>query len=118
MSETKHFSYEANVELKTNSGEPVEIKEIVFMTPARVRFLENGVEHETVVSVDFVNRKIYFGDQCTTPALISEAFFQHLDTVNSLPEDFFEAPPGVVERANEMQEEQVRIKEQVGVTNG
>ncbi len=117
MTATKHFTYEASVELKTNVPENFEIKDVVFLTPARVKFLENGSEYEIIVSVDFVNRKVYYGND-SKPDILSEAFFRYLDSVNSLPEDLFVAPPHVVERAAEMQAEQGRIREQMGVSNG
>lgn len=114
MSETKHFSYEATAQIKANNASPVTIKDVVFLTPAKVTLqTELGIE-EYVVSVDFVNRKVY-GESTID---LSEAVFQHLDSVNSLPENLFEAPPHVVERAAEMQAEQARIFDQIGVTNG
>lgn len=116
MSETKHFSYEATGQIQaTTQGERPRIKDVVFLTPAKVTMETSGVDQEYVVSVDFVNRKVYFDNGDFS---LSEEVFQYLDSVNSLPENLFEAPPEVVERAVEMQSEQGRIREQVGVMNG
>lgn len=115
MSESKHFNYEGNVEmnkpdfLREPQNAPdmkFEIVDLNFLTPARLRFTVNGKEISTMVNVDIVNRKAYLNDG--TVSHLSDEIFNYLDRVNSLPEDFFEAPDEVYEEVNKMDPNQFK----------
>lgn len=107
MSEQKHFSYESEepVVVKPDSGPvEIEIKDVLFMTPAKV-VLNEGIEE--ILSIDLVNRKAYKGDAVVS---YSDKVFEYLDRVNTLPEDFFEASEDIYEKANEAAEELEEIR--------
>jgi len=93
----------------------IEIQEVVFLTPARIVALVEGIEKTFMASVDIINKKVYVGDNDTS---LSELVFGHLDNINSLPEDFFSAPDEIKEEAIKAEEDRERIfKETIGATN-
>lgn len=63
-----------------------EIISIQFLTPARISYKENGVVKESLVGVDLINKKMYDDNGVF---YLSDAVFEYLDTINSIPEDFF-----------------------------
>ena len=79
----------------------IEIMDLEFLTPARITLTLDGVKETKMVSVDIVNRKVY--DDKGGIGL-SGYVFDYLDSVNTLPDDFFAAPPEVTAKATEMME--------------
>jgi hypothetical protein len=72
------------------------IKDVVFLTPAKIKASIDGKEEIIMVSVDLINRKVYKADGDSS---LSNYFFEYLDAVTTLPEDFFSAPEDVVQEA-------------------
>lgn len=93
MNEQKHFQCEGNAESKRSD---VEVKQVEFLTPAKVTLVINGLEQIVMVNVDFLNKKIYDADG---KMWLSEPVFEHLDEINSLPDDFFAAPQEIYDKA-------------------
>lgn len=115
MNDVKHFNYEGNVDLKSKPKE-IEILDIEFLTPARLKLSVDGKETFVAVNVDIINRKVY---QANGKQFLSERVFQYLDNVNTLPEDFFEAPPEVYEEVGKIDPEKYKNpQEVVGDING
>lgn len=110
MSDQKHFSYEGNVTVKAKPPEQIEITDVEFLTPARVKANVDGVERTFMVSVDIINRKVY-DDKGNLWQ--SDELFAHLDNAHSLPEDFFAAPEEVHQKAWEANAERERINEEM-----
>lgn len=110
--EQKHFKYEGNAVLKVNKPKEIEVQDVIFLTPARVKTKEDGQDFEHNVSVDFVNRKVY--DQHGLCSGFSEQIFEYLDKTNALPEDLFEAPPEVYDKANEAYREKDNLRSEYG----
>lgn len=77
----------------------IEILDIEFLTPAKLTVKRGNFTGTEMVSVDIVNRKVY--DQHGNTEL-SDYVFSHLDSANSVPEDFFAAPSDMTEEAVEM----------------
>lgn len=77
----------------------VEILGVTFLTPALLNLKVNGEERFVQASIDIVNRKVYIDNWET----YSEEVFDYLDSVNTLPEDFFMAPDNILEQAVEAQ---------------
>lgn len=117
MTEQKNFTYTANVKFnkpKLDTSD-IEIQEVVFLTPARIVALVEGIEKTFMASVDIINKKVYVGDNDTS---LSELVFGHLDNINSLPEDFFSAPDEIEQEAIKAEEDRERVfKETIGATN-
>lgn len=78
-----------------------EIKNLEFLTPAKITVSIDGKEETLLISVDFVNKKAFLQDG----NLISynDKIFQYLENVNTLPEDFFAPPEDVQESARNAQ---------------
>ena len=110
MPEEKHFSYEGYVELKQPKPKQIEIIDVSFITPARIKAKIDDKEVEFNVSVDIINRKVY---ENNNESVYSEQIFNHLDSVNSLPEDFFQASDDIYEEAVNATKQQELIKQQV-----
>jgi hypothetical protein len=117
MTEQKNFTYTANVKFnkpKLDTSD-IEIQEVVFLTPARIVALVEGIEKTFMASVDIINKKVYVGDNDTS---LSELVFGHLDNINSLPGDFFSAPDEIEQEAIKAEEDRERVfKETIGATN-
>lgn len=107
MTDTKHFNYEGHVDLRTQHDldAKVEITDVEFLNPARIKLTVNGKETSVMVSVDIINRKVY--DQ-KGHEFRSEEVFAHLDSVNSLPEDFFQAPEEIYDQVEIAEAERIR----------
>lgn len=100
---------------KGSSDPQITIKEVVFLTPAKIKAIVNGEETTIIANVDIINRKVYLNDGDSS---ISDIVFSHLDEINTLPEDFFSAPDHVTEEAMKVEEERENIyKTAVGVEN-
>lgn len=98
-----------------SANQQKKIKEVVFLTPAKITIVENDQEKTVMTSVDIINRKVYLADGDDS---LSDLVFSHLDNVNSLPEDFFMAPDEVREEAAKAEADRERIyKENIGVEN-
>lgn len=110
MTDQKHFSYEGNVTLKNKAPERIEITDVEFLTPARVKANVDGSERTYVVSVDIINRKVY---DDKGQLFMSDEVFAHLDNAHSVPEDFFAAPEEVHQKAWEANAERERINEEM-----
>jgi hypothetical protein len=114
MSNQKHFNYDGQVKaMKEVQSSRIEIKAVEFLTPARIKAMLNGQEKSFMVNVDIINRKVYEqsgGDALTD---LSDLVFEHLDSINILPEDFFAAPDDVSERAAMAEEEHEQIKQDI-----
>ena len=93
MSDQKHFTYEGRVTV--SQPKEIIVEEVVFLTPAKIKVLVDGRPEERVVSVDIINKKAYDEKGLS---IFGDAIFKHLDEVNSLPDDFFAAPPEVYEK--------------------
>jgi hypothetical protein len=108
MNDTKHFNYEGNVnmaDVKTDTDLPkvqYKIKDVEFLTPARVTLEVNGKETSVMVSVDIINRKVYHANG---QQFLSDQIFEYLDGVNNLPDDFFEAPDEIYEQVEKVDAE-------------
>lgn len=88
----------------------LEIQDLVFLTPAKITINNKGQKDTLVISVDLVNKKAYLpnGDLISYNDLV----FQYLESVNTLPEDFFAAPEDAQEAALEAQRQSEVIMEQ------
>lgn len=87
----------------------IEIKEILFLTPAKIKANINGEEKTMMVSVDIVNKKAYTSDGDSS---LSEKVFAFIDAVHVLPEDFFSASQEVMDEVQDAYETQLEITEQ------
>ena len=115
MNDKKDFKHESqDPVIVNNKDEPkeethdIEIKDVIFLTPARVEFThENGTEDSISVAIDLVSRKVYVGKVTWTH---SDKVFEYLDRVNTLPEDFFEASEDIYNEANKAVDEMEQIR--------
>lgn len=91
MSDSKHFKYDGNAYLK-NGKQKIEkdqtIKSIEFLTPAKIVINSNGEESIIMVNIDIINRKVYDNKG---NLFMSDDVFSHLDSIHSLPDDFYSA---------------------------
>lgn len=110
MAEQKHFNYEGQGAIKVKTRQEVEVTGVEFLTPARVKVNVDGVERSVMVSVDIINRKVY-DEKGESP--FGDKVFEYLDSVNSLPEDFFAAPAEVHETAFKTQAEHQQLQEEM-----
>lgn len=77
------------------------VHDVTFLTPAVIKATVDGQVHEDLaVQVDFINRKVYHG--ILDSQKLSDAVFAHLDSVNTLPENFFEAPEAIYNTADQV----------------
>jgi hypothetical protein len=113
MTEQKHFNYEGNIDLRTlhDPNTTFEITDVEFLTPARVKLVANGKETYVMVNIDIINRKVYDANGDTG---LSDLVFNHIDKVNTLPEDFFAAPEELHKKAQEVEDERLRAEEVIG----
>ena len=99
MSEQKHFKYEAQEPLVSNPVvADVEIKDVRFLTPAKISMKVDGDIREEVLSIDIISRKAY---QNNKELPYSEKIFEYLDSINNLPENFFEASDDIYNKAEQ-----------------
>lgn len=101
----------------TEIGYQIDVKEVKFLTPAKIVLLNDGIEDTFLVSVDIINRKVYLsnGDEYNK---LSEAVFSHLDQINTLPEDFFMASDEIRQEASKAESTRNEIyHEAMGATN-
>ena len=89
--------------------EEITIKELLFLTPAKMRANINGEEKTIMLNVDIINRKAYTADGDSS---LSDQVFAFLDAVHVLPEDFFSAPEEVRDEVQDAYETQMEITEQ------
>jgi len=89
----------------------VEILGVTFLTPALINLKLDGQEMAVPVNVDIVNRKVYSVEDATQE-FFSEEVFNYLDSVNTLPEDFFMAPDDIIERATAAQIDYESLRQQ------
>jgi hypothetical protein len=93
----------------------IEIKNVTFLTPAKISLISNSQEKIVMVNVDIINRKVYTGDGDDS---LSDYVFSHLDQINTLPEDFFMASEEIREEAAKAEADRDQLyKEAVGVKN-
>ena len=102
MTDQKHYKYEAQDPLIATDTPEVEIKDVIFLTPAKVKMDWDGVAKEEILSIDLVSRKAYRDSKEVT---YSDKIFDYLDRMNSLPEDFFEASEDIYDKAKEAKAE-------------
>ncbi len=114
MSEKKDFKYEAQepvvVSKKSDpedESKEIEITDVIFLTPARIEYKENGAEDSISVGVDLIGRKIYASKGVW---IHSDSVFEYLDHVNILPDDFFEAGEDIYNEANKAVDEMEDIR--------
>jgi hypothetical protein len=117
MNEKKDFKYEAqkpvvvsneeNIEESTEETEEVEINDVVFLTPTRIEYTKGGVEQSVMMGIDLINKKAYVEEGIWE---YSDAIFEHLDRINTLPEDFFEAGEDIYNKANKAVDEMEDIR--------
>lgn len=112
MTEQKHFKYEGRIDLsdKYKQDAKIDVICVEFLTPARVKLTVDGKETAIMVNVDIINRKVY--DQSGS-TIFTEAVFEHLDAVNTLPEDFFMAPEEISNAAAEIEDDRRRQTEEI-----
>ncbi len=123
MAEKKSFSYEGNVKINKDRSphldsldSQVEIMDVEFLTPAKIKYKSDGVELSIMVSVDIINRKAY---DLLGNAYLSEEIFNYLDTINNLPEDFFIAPEEVRQQASQADLDHKQFRKDIlGEING
>lgn len=120
MTNQAHFKYEETVyngsHIRTKPDPAsIDVSEVTFLTPAKIKAKVDGVEKMYLASVDIINRKVYLNDGSD---YLSEAVFSHLDELTILPEDFFQAPDEIRAQAAEANEERERMyNESVGANN-
>lgn len=85
----------------------IDIKNIMFLTPAKIEAKIDGKDVDITVSVDFINKKIYIDKG---ELEWSSNVFDYLDGINTLPEDFFAAPEEVVEEVKSAEASYEQIK--------
>lgn len=101
MTDKKHFSYQGDKPVVVTS-QPIDmqddpiVEDVEFLTPAKLIIRQNHQQVFKLVNIDIINRKVYDEHGETN---LSEKVFAHLDSVNSLPEDFFAAPDDIVNQA-------------------
>lgn len=110
MAEQKHFKYEAQEPLVSNPeiGAEVDVKDVRFLTPAKISMEVDGVIKEQIVSIDLISRKAYVDNKEIS---YSEKIFGYLDEINTLPENFFEASEDIYEKAAEAKAEHAAMQE-------
>lgn len=86
--------------------ENIEVQEVRFLTPAKIKVLIDGSPQELLIGVDIVGRKVYDNSGDTS---LSDSVFAYLDRVNTLPEDFFMASDEIRSQAAEAQVEHERL---------
>jgi hypothetical protein len=109
MTETKHFNYEGNIKVTSQTNQ-FEIVAVEFLTPAKVVVKANGQEKSIMVNVDIINRRVY-DDKGNTD--LSDLIFSHLDSENTLPEDFFAATEDLQNTVAEFDQERVKKTEEI-----
>lgn len=91
------------------------VKEVLFLTPAKITVQgphpDGEKTHIYKVLVDIVNRKVCDQDYNEMDWLTAKVF-QHIDEVNTLPEDFFIAPQEVTDQAEQAQKSYDAMQEQ------
>lgn len=107
MADVKHFNYEGHAHLKTPPEGP-KVVGVEFLTPARVTVERDGKRTSVLVDVDIVNRRAY---DTQGNAFDADAVFAYLDSVNTLPDEFFQAPESVYDKVEEAEAERVRQQE-------
>jgi|APSaa5957512535_1039671.scaffolds.fasta_scaffold224563_2 hypothetical protein len=117
MNEKKDFKYvaqdpvvvsnEENIEESTEETEEVEINDVVFLTPTRIEYTKDGVDQSVMMGIDLINKKAYVEEGVWDH---SDAIFEHLDRINTLPEDFFEAGEDIYNKANKAVDEMEDIR--------
>jgi len=100
-------SNEENIEESTEETEEVEINDVVFLTPTRIEYTKDGVDQSVMMGIDLINKKAYVEEGVWDH---SDAIFEHLDRINTLPEDFFEAGEDIYNKANKAVDEMEDIR--------
>ncbi len=106
----KHFQYEGHVNL-TPKPKKIEILDVSFLTPARIKANIDDKSVSIVVGVDLIDRTAYNEDG--TVSEISGQIFDYLDSINSLPEDFFEASEEIYNQAQDARDEHDSVMEEM-----
>lgn len=92
----------------SSNANNVEITDLRFLTPAKVSMTINGTEIHEFLSVDLITRKAYKGNEEVS---YSDKVFEYLDTINSLPENFFEASEDIYKQAEEAKAEHAQMQD-------
>lgn len=109
MSKQKHFKYESQEpQIASPSLGEVEITDLRFLTPAKVSMKIDGVQTEEILSIDLITRKAYKGNE---EVVYSDKVFYYLDTINNLPENFFEASEDIYKQAEEAKAEHAQMQD-------
>ena len=93
MSEQNKFSYEAEnpkILFMQDKTEDAKIMDVTFLTTARVKYVVKGEPYEELLDIDLINQEAFFKNG--KKAAISEKIFQHLNSINELPDEFFSPP--------------------------
>lgn len=120
MTDTKDFSYEGEAHFSVQGGlidphKPIwgrqgewivtkdsKITNVQFLTPAKVTFTaEDGEKQTRMAYVDLVDKQAF--DENGKP-FHSDLIFEHLDSKNTLPDEFYMANEEISEKAAEAQE--------------
>ena len=112
MNEQKHFTYESEdpvvVKDEETSNSDLEITDVQFMVPALVSLDFGDNSNDVMLNIDLANRKAY--DKLGNLVSYNDKIFKHLDRVNTLPDDFFEASEDIYDKAEEARQELEEIK--------
>ena len=79
----------------------------MFLTPTRIEYTKDGVDQSVMMGIDLINKKAYVEEGVWDH---SDAIFEHLDRINTLPEDFFEAGEDIYNKANKAVDEMEDIR--------
>lgn len=89
-------------------AEEIEISDVMFLTPARIKSKIDGQSCDFNVDVDIINRKVYFQNKIFK---FSDKVFKYLDKINTLSSDFFKEDDSYFDEAIKAQKEHDSIKE-------
>lgn len=120
MNEKKDFKYEAQEPVIVNNdtkeiepsvgGSEYQIHDVQFLVSAVVDVGFGSMSSKKIeVNIDLANRKVWIDGKLAEKDF-ADAIFEHLDRVNSLPEDFFEASEDIYEKANKAVDEMEDIR--------
>jgi hypothetical protein len=96
-------------------SEEITVSDVQFLTPAKVTLKVDGKQRVIDASIDLVNRKVYSQIEIKD---LGPATFEYLDSVTTLPEDFFAASDDVQERAQQAYKELHKNRENLGDADG
>lgn len=103
MSDTKHFAYEGNIQVKHD----ITVTKVQFLVPVKVTALVNGEKVSVIGQLDYANKEAYFNVPYGNG--LKDKVFEHLNTSTALPADMYQATEEIYEEANRAQKEHESI---------